>query len=784
MCLSAAVTATPASADAAPCATPRPWCDTALSPQARADRLVAAMTVDQQSAVITGQPVADLGVPSTNDKFVDGPIGAPAQIAGFTRPATALPSGSALGATFDVALARRYGEVIGSEARAYGFYGTYGPTLNILRTPFAGRGHEYYGEDPWLVSQMAVPVVRGVQAQGVAAQIKHFVANDQEGQIGVPPTTGVIGGRFFTNVRVDERTLREVYLAPFEAAIKAGGALSVMCSYNALNGQYACENPWLLTKVLREDWGFAGSVSPDLGADHNPIANFQAGMDENYRPGTPQLLLAARQTNEQAIADHARHQLYTMFASGVFDRPPLVDDPSTIDVDADNDVAQRVEESGAVLLRNERAVLPLDPGKIRSIAVVGPAADTYQRGSGSMQVTGNQIVTLLDGIRRRAGSQIEVTTDDGALPARAAAVARAADVAIVAVNDQETEGADKLCITLSCPAQGIPFQTAASQSSTQDSLIDRVAAANPNTVVVLQVGEPILTPWRTKVAALLQAWYPGGRGGTAVARILFGDVNPSGRLPSTFPASDRDGYATSLTRDVESYPGIVDQSYKEGVLVGHRWYDAKKLDVAYPFGFGLSYTTFAVGRLTVAKSATGFRVRATVRNTGNRAGSAVPQLYLGRPEPRADVREPPSTLKGFAKVTLDPGQSARVAFDLDQRALSYWDTTSASWQRTPGCVAIKVGFSSRDLPLRSSTCEATRSACVPRRSVSYTLPRSARRVRLVVDGRRRKASVRRNRVRVSLRGLRRQRVTIRITARVHGKVFRRVSRVHPCRVTS
>lgn len=421
-------------------------------------------------------------------------------------------------------------------------------------------------------------------------------------------------------------------------------------------------------------------------------------------------------------------------------------------------------------------MLPLDAAKLKRIAVSGAPATTFATGGGSGNITPFDFVSPLDAIRTRAGSGATVTYT-AADPAAAAASAKGADVAIVFAGDYYTEGADRSCLSLQCPMV----------HGNQDALIRAVAAANKNTIVVLASGGPDLTPWRKDVAGLVEAWFGGSRSGPAIARVLFGDTDPSGRLPITFPDSDRQT-PTAASRD--RYPGTAtfDVHYSEGVLIGYRWYDAKKLEPAFPFGFGLSYTSSSLSGLKVTPKGDGATVTAVVRNTGDRTGYAVPQLYVGLPEPRPGVTQPPSQLKGMAKVLLKPGQSRTITFPLSRRDLSYWDTNSGGWQIAPGCVKIKVGFSSRDLPLTGTLpaggarCPRTSdpAVCRSRRSVRYTLPRGARDVRLTVAGKRRIVKLRGRTLTVTLRGLPKRPVRVTITARVDGRRYVRRSTVRPC----
>jgi beta-glucosidase len=434
-------------------------------------------------------------------------------------------------------------------------------------------------------------------------------------------------------------------------------------------------------------------VLSDYGAAHNTIASLQGGLDFEPWPGvaySPVPVTAALATGvvtQAALDDHVRRYLRTLFAFGVFDRPAFTNDDAQIDKAAHAATAQRIEEAAITLLQNRHAILPLDPARVRSIAVIGKVANSFLTGGGSSAVKPYSSVTPLQGIRDRAGPGVRVAYDDGANTTSAVALAKASDIAIVVAANYETEGADLQCLSLECP----------NAYGNQDSLIRQVAAANPNTIVVLETGGPVLTPWRGQVKGLLAAWYPGEQGGAALARVLFGDVNPSGHLPVTFPRSESD---EPTAGDPTSYPGVANsETYKEGVFVGYRWFDSHRIAPAFPFGFGLSYTRFSYRDLGATPTSGGAIVSATITNSGSRAGAEVPQLYLDMAS-RSDVAQPPAQLKGFEKVTLQPGQSARVSFPIGARALSYWDTGAARWRVASGCYRVAVGSSSRDLALR------------------------------------------------------------------------------------
>ncbi len=799
--------AAPAAAHAAGrCGDPaqRPWCDTALNPDARAELLLGAMTPTERVSLLAGDEltgvagregshtgtsngVPRLGIPAIY--FSDGPVG--------TRQgkATGMPSPMSLAASFDPGNAATHAAVVGDEVKKKGNDVVYAPAMNMLRTPLNGRTFEYFGEDPFLAGRIAVGWTKGVQGTGVIANAKHFAVNNQEGAAlpvplppGLPLGAGGEGNRLLVDAKVDERALREIYLPQFEAAVKEGGAGSIMCSYPRVNGQFACENSHLLEDILKRDWGFKGFVLTDYLAAKNTIASLNNGLDLDIWPTvvyTPLLVDAALATGLASMAsvdEHVRRQLRTLFAFGFFDRDAHVDDTTRIDQEAHHAAAADIEQQGIVLLRNEDGILPLDAGKVGKVALIGPEADKLKDGGGSSAINEFKLTTPRQAIAAKLGAE-RVTFADGSNTAAAVAAARGADVAIVIAGDSMTEGVDKPCMGLNCGQ---------SDSVDRDALINAVTAAQPDTVVVLQSGGPTLTPWRERVRGLVEAWFPGQNGGTAMARVLFGDAEPMGRLPATFPVREAD---EPVAGDPEAYPGrLLTVRYKEGVFIGYRWFDERKLDVAYPFGFGLSYTTFGFSglRLEPAPGPDDVKVSAVVRNTGKRGGTAVPQLYVGMPESRPGLKQPPFQLKGFDKVHLAPGKGKRVTFTLDQRAFSYW--AGGGWDVAPGCYRIAVGASSRDLPLQGtvgrgvSSCDGalelprTKKSCTSKRTFVIRLPRAMRRATVTVAGKRVAVKRRGGRLtaRVDLRGRKASRVTVRVIGRSRrGKAVRqtRVYRV-------
>ena len=798
-----------------------PWCDMSLSPDARAGLLLSVLTQDEKVSLLGGvDPTritggahthtgASNGVPRVDLPpvyYSDGPVG-PRQ-----GSSTAMPVPLALAATFDPSLAYLHGSVVANEVRSKGNDVVFAPTVNIMRTPLGGRTYEAYGEDPFLNSRLTVGWIDGAQSQGVIGDVKHFAANNQEGQDptgqlgqpGLPLGAGALGARYVSNSIVDERTLREIYLPQFEAAVKEAHVGTVMCSYNELGGTYACENPHLLEQILRKEWGFPGYVVADYGAAHNTIASLNNGLDFEpwpgvaYSPNAVDAALLSGQVSSAQLDNHVRLILRTLFAFGFFDRAAYVDDDNQIDKAAHARVAQHIEESAITLLQN-RGALPLNASRLRSVAVIGKAATTFVTGGGSGAVTPFSFADPLSAIKARVGPGVNVTYDDGSNAAQAATDARNASVAIVIGNDYYTEGADRQCLTLECPMT----------NGNQDALISAVAAAQPNTVVVLETGGPDLTPWRSQVNALLEAWYPGEQGGPALARVLFGDVDPGGRLPVTFPDSESQ---LPTAGDMAKYPGVgMDVTYKEGVLVGYRWYDANRLAPAFPFGFGLSYSTFGYSGLRVAPGpvgSTAATVSVAVRNTGARTGIEVPQLYLALPSPAPGVLQPPDQLKGFQKLTLAPGHSARASFALDSRSFSYWNVAAGAWRVAPGCYGVLVGRSSRNIMERATiavegaSCPGavasipsgrsapTRKAarCASRRSILIHLyllrvrGSDVRRIAVSINGRRRRVLLGpRSAVLVSLTGRPRQvaRVRLGITLR-SGRTITVVRIFHPC----
>ena len=655
------------------------WLDHGLPARVRAAAVVAQMTLDEKITELHGIQDSQHkryvpGIPRLNVppmRITNGPAGVGPGDDPQQLPATALPAPIALAASFDTGLAREYGNVTGAEARDLANSLVEGPDINMARVPVNGRTFEGYGEDPYLAGQLSAADIQGIQHNGVIAEVKHYAANNQEAD------------RFKINEIVDDRTLHEIYLPHFEAAVKQGHAGSVMCAYPQVNGAFSCQNDTLLQTVLRGQWGFDGFVQSDFGAAHSTVPSALAGMDLEMPTGAyygdaMKTAVQSGQISESTIDTLLVRRFTVMIEFGLFDHP-LTSSP--IPATRDGSFARTAAEQGTVLLRNTGNQLPLSAAKLHSVAVIGPFAGAAKTGGGgSSHVDPLYTVTPVAGIQQRIPGAT-VSYSDGSDPAAAAALAARSDVAVVMVGDDETEGKDRPSMAL---------------SGNQDQLVAAVAAANPHTVVVVKSGAPVLMPWVKQVPAIVESWYPGEEDGNAVAAVLFGEVNPSGKLPITFPAAAGDVPAHTP----QQYPGVNGTAvYSEGLDIGYRWYDAKNIAPLFPFGFGLSYTTFRLSHLRVSPTldrSGQVTVSVDVTNTGTRAGADVAQVYVDDP---AAAGEPPLQLKGFQKVSLRPGQTTRVCLQLDRRAFSVWDTASQSWRTVPGEYHVRVGDSSANLPL-------------------------------------------------------------------------------------
>jgi beta-glucosidase len=696
----ALLVASPAPA-AQPAAASCPWVNSTAPISQRVSQLVAAMSVDQEVSLATGAggssyvgftpAISALCIPAMN--LEDGPAGVGDGLTGVTQ----LPAPVDIAATWDTGAEQQYGSVIGAEQAAKGTTVDLGPTINIVRDPRWGRAFESVGEDPYLNGTLGAADIRGVQSTGVMAQVKHFAVYNQETNRNTPADNAVIG----------EQAEQEIYLPAFQDSVQQGAASSVMCSYSTVNGTPACQNSDLLNSVLRQQFGYTGFVTSDWGATHATADSANAGLDQDM-PGNDGFYGSAltNAVNSGQVSRATLNSLVTpiltqMFAFGLFDTAPTGSPGQTATNSQNTAAATALAEEGTVLLRDQDSVLPFGSAD-SSVAVIGADASTsvLSAGGGSAGVTSSGTVTPLQGITSRAGSGTRVTYNDGSSTSSAAAAAAAAEVAVVFVGNDESEGSD---------LSGIDLPAA------DNSLISAVAAANPNTVVVLNSGSAVTMPWLNSVKGVLEAWYPGQVDGSAIAALLFGDVNPSGHLPVTFPTSLSQVPADTAAQ----WPGQNGTvQYSEGVDVGYRWYDSKNLTPLFPFGYGLSYTNFAFSNLKVGALPAGgaATVTATVTNTGSRAGADVAQLYVTDP---ASAGEPPRQLEGFARVNLQPGASQTVTFSLAQRNLQHWDTGSNGWATSTGDYGVSVGDSDANLPLTGTLSVAANQLGQP---VAVTSP--------------------------------------------------------------
>jgi beta-glucosidase len=639
------------------------------------------MTVAQKVALVTGASgssyvgfipaIGSLCIPAIN--LEDGPAGVGDGMTNVTQ----LPAPVDVAATWDTSAEQEYGQVIGSEQAAKGTTVDLGPTINIVRDPRWGRAFETVGEDPYLNGTMGAADIRGVQSAGVMAQVKHFAVYNQETNRNTPSDDAV----------VSTQAMQEIYLPAFQDAVQQGAASSVMCSYSYINGTAACQDPYTLSTVLRQQFGFSGFVTSDWGATHSTAASANAGLDmdmpgsDGYFGSALQSAVSSGSVSTATLNAVVSDVLTEMFAFGLFDKSAAGSPAETATNGTDQADATALAEEGTVLLKNSGNVLPLGSSD-SSIAVIGADASSSPQtaGGGSAGVNSSGTVTPLQGIQAAAPSGVTVSYNSGSSDSSAASAAAAARVAVVFVSLAESEGSDLTSIDL---------------GSTDDSLIDAVAAANPHTIVVLNTGSAVTMPWLSSVAGALEAWYPGQEDGTAIASILFGNTNPSGHLTVTFPTSLSEVPASTLAQWTGTNGTV---QYSEGIDVGYRWYQANNVTPLFPFGYGLSYTTFSfsnlrIGSLTAGGAAT---VSATVTNTGSRAGADVAQLYVDDP---AASGQPPEQLEGFQRVNLQPGASQTVTFKLTQQNLQYWNSSSNGWATSTGSYGINVGDSSANLPL-------------------------------------------------------------------------------------
>jgi beta-glucosidase len=706
-----------------------PYRNPRLSPEERTADLMKRMTLEEKATMLSGSgwtesaPVPHLGIPAI--KMTDGPMGVRSWLGSSAITnlpnavkieATSFPAGIAMAATWDPALVQGEGQAIAQEVKALGRDMILGPTVNINRQPLWGRNFEGYGEDPYLAGRLAVAYVRGVQGERVIASVKHFDANNQEYE------------RHRIDETINERTLHEIYLPAFQAAIEQGGTWTVMSAYNKINGVHCAESTPLLVDILRHQFGFQGFVVSDWGSTYSTAPTVNAGMDLEMPGGPPMqewfakpktqqagngagwltadkvvAAVKAGQISEDTLNRNVSRILRVIFLSGIFDHPHMTGEP--VDTPAQRAIARQGATEGIVLLKNDGNLLPLNSAKIHSIAVIGPnAAVARTGGGGSSLVRPKYAIAPLEAVGERAGSGVEVKYAQGAgmegedpandtpearakLLTEARATARGADAAVVVIGRHsglESESFDVK--TMDLPAG-------------QDGLIEAVEEANPRTIVVLNTGDPVtMGKWIAQTPALVDMWYSGQEGGHALAAVLFGDANPSGKLPVSFPKRFEDSPAYG------HYPGQdLKVDYGEGIYVGYRYFDTKNIEPQFPFGFGLSYTTFAYSHLQVTSGKIArnqpVEVSVTVGNTGSRSGAEVVELYVHPGHTKID--RPAHELKDFRRVELKPGESQRVRFTLHHAAFSYWNPTTQAWTADPGQFEIQLGASSRDIRLRS-----------------------------------------------------------------------------------
>jgi beta-glucosidase len=710
-----------------------PWSDPSLPAAQRAQMAVAQMTQEEKLSLVHGviaarwggKPKPDasigsagyipgiprLGIPALQETDAELGVANP----GNVRPgdtATAMPSDLALASTWDVRVARLQGQTVAMEARAKGFNVLLGGAANLIRDPRGGRNFEYFSEDPLLTGLMAGSVIDGAQSRQMISTIKHFALNAQETD------------RVVLNARIEEAAMRESDLLAFEIAIERGRPGAVMCAYNQVNGRYACENDWLLNQVLKADWRYPYFVMSDWGAVHSTARSAMAGLDQesgeqldtqNFFEAPLARAVADGEVPQARLDDMARRILTSIFAHGLAGKTSASD---PVDFASSDGTALAVSREGAVLLRNQ-GLLPLS-ADVRRLVVIGAHADRgAPSGGGSSQVVPRGGIAAkeplgknramifdpgppLEAIRRQF-PRARVDFDDGSSPARAAKAAADADAVILFVDQWMTETAD--ADNLELPGG-------------QDRLVDAVARANPRTAVVLETGGPVLMPWLDRTAAVLEAWYPGQMGGEAIAEILSGAVNPSGRLPVTFPVSEAQLPHPKIQGDPRGAPigpvgrggrygAIFTAMYDEGAAVGYKWFFERAKRPLFPFGFGLSYTTFALSDLSANVSGATVTASVTVRNSGERAGAATPEFYVSGPK-GVNI---PLRLVGWERMDLEPSEERQATVSIDPRLLATFDEAARKWRIQPGAYQLTAGFDSERRGLAASF--ELQSATVP-----------------------------------------------------------------------
>ena len=697
-----------------------PWQDSTKSPRERAELLVSAMTIEQKIAQLHGAmetidiyavsnqattaeemeqlaaqirverhvaAIDELGIPRF--RITNGPVGVGMGDGTPSPPATALPMTIGVAASFDREVAKEYGDVIGSETATLGQHVLEGPAVCLHRTTIAGRNFEYFSEDPFLSGVMGVEVTKAIQSHDIIAMVKHYVLNDQETE------------RFRNSVEVDENVMRELYLLPFEMVIKDGECAAVMSAYNRIRGVYATEYYYTLTKILRDEWGFEGYVQSDFWSTRSAAPSLNAGLDHEMPDAKwlneENVKAALSDTSlEEKTIDRALIRRYTqMFRFNQFDRPY---DPGEIDAKAHGEISRKLGAQMAVLLKNDEGLLPIEPsGKIVIIGQKTFAGKACQGGGGSSKVDPLYTVDPLPGMQdilkemgADATAELFVVADDLSNLDDAKKAAESADIVVLMAGLVATEGAD---------------MPDANMFNDQNTMLDELLGINPKTILVMKDSAPVLMPWVDKASTILEVWNQGTEDGHVVADLIFGRINPSGKVPTTYPVSEDDVFYAGHP---ERYPGTDEGAgypvirYSEGLQVGYRWFQAQDIKPLFAFGHGLSYTSFELSDFTVNTDKVGDSpVTATVKvtNTGSRAGAEVVQAYLGIPVDG----QPPKRLVGFDKVYLEPGESKTAKMVIDPNAtnhpFSVWCNALGDFDIKPGDYTLYVGTSSEDTPL-------------------------------------------------------------------------------------
>lgn len=656
-----------------------PFMDNSLDLEKRIEDLLGRLTLAEKFTLSSGKmlwktkPIKRLGIKSF--KMTDGPHGVGA-LGSWFKKVTYFPVAICRAASWNPELSEQLGVAIAQEVRSINYHMLLGPAINIDRTPLCGRTFEYQTEDPYLNKKMAIPVVKGTQSQRIAACIKHYACNNQEHK------------RSSVSAEINERTLREIYLPAFEAVVREADAWSFMTAYNKVNGVYCCENKNLIKEKLIDEWGFRGFVVTDWFASRYATSTencANAGLTLDMPRANVYKIERMKKTfdegkiTEEIVNENIRRLLRVMFLVGLFDDKSTIP-PGSRNTPEHQALARKIAEEGIVLLKNNENLLPLDIEKVKKIAILGPNADKKMAlGGGSSMVRPLYEITPLQALKEKCKNKVKISTS----PAKA-------DVAIIFAglnhkkpNDRENK--DRIALEL---------------PTDQIELINKTVEKNPKTIVVLINGSPIaMSNWLDKVPSVIETWYAGMEAGRAIVNVLFGDVNPSGKLPITFPKKLSDSPAHASTR---SYPGDDKVYYDEGIFVGYRHFDTKNIEPLFPFGHGLSYTNFAYKNLKISKNKVSgnekFTIKVDIINTGKLIGAEVVQLYVQDVE--SSVERPFKELKGFKKIKLEPAEQKTVEFELDKRDLSFYDEKNNSWAAEKGAFNILIGSSSRDIRLQ------------------------------------------------------------------------------------